>query len=519
MQTLSLRVKIGQRLVAGFPGTKPDPDFFQLVRRYKIGNVILFRENIVDEKQLADLCAELRAFIQKETGIPPFIAMDQEGGVVTRLPDEETNIPGAMALAATGDPGDAYRMGRITAAKLRACGINLNLAPDMDVNCNPDNPVIGVRSFSDDPQTAAEYGTAMLRGLLDGGVYACLKHFPGHGDTAVDSHIGLPCMDKSEEELERMELVPFRAGIQAGAPAVMSSHILFPQLEPKRLPTTMSRTIMTGLLRQKLGFQGMILSDCMEMQAIQSYYGTVNGVLAAMGAGVDLVFISHTASLVQQAAEQAAEAVKDGRLSAEEMDVCVGRILTNKQRCSALKPKGAVPDSQECRESVRVVREKTITAVRMPDGGMPPIGANPLFLGCRDYRSTLVANSGSSGFNFAEEMRARAGFGTALITPQDPQEHEIAEIVRQASQYSSLVFGMYNGHILKGQVRLAQALARTGLPMIAVALRNPYDLADLPGSVAALAGWEYSRPLFDALWPVICGHRIPTGKLPLSRLK
>ncbi len=518
MQTLSLTAKIGQRLVAGFPGTEPGEDFLELVRRYKVGNVILFRENIVNEKQLTALCERLRSVIASETGFPPFITIDQEGGVVTRLPDEETNVPGAMALAAAGDPQDTYRMGYLTAVRLRKCGVNFNLAPVMDINCNPNNPVIGVRSYGDDPARVAEYGSAMLRGLTDGGVYACLKHFPGHGDSVVDSHLGLPCIDKSLQQLETAELVPFRAGIQAGAPAVMSSHILFPQLEPKHIPATMSRTIMTGLLREKLGFEGLSVSDCMEMQAIQAYYGTVNGVLASMGAGVDLIFISHTPSLAAQAAEMAAAAVKNGTLGAADMDKSVERILAHKRRCEAMKPVHAEPDEQTFRSEVRSVREKTVTAVNLPDSGMPPLGANPLFLGCRDYRSSLVSNSGSSGFTFAEEMHRHAGAGEALVTPKDPSASEIAEIVKQAARHSSIVLGMYNGHILKGQLRLADALAHTGLPMIVVALRNPYDLAGLSAHVAALAAWEYSRPVFEALWPVIAGKKQAEGRLPISRL-
>lgn len=518
MQTLSLTAKIGQRLVAGFPGTEPGEEFWELVRRYKVGNVILFHENIVDEAQLAALCARLRSGIEKETGFPPFIAIDQEGGVVTRLPDEATNIPGAMALAATGDPENARRMGFLTAARLRRCGVNFNLAPVMDVNCNPDNPVIGVRSYGDDPAKAAEFGTAMLRGLTEGGVYACLKHFPGHGDTAVDSHVGLPCIDKPLEQLERMELIPFRAGIAAGAPAVMSTHILFPQLEPKNIPATMSRNVMTGLLRERIGFTGLTVSDCMVMQAIQSYYGTANGVVAAMGAGVDLIFITHATDLVAESAEKAAAAVRSGALDPAEMDAGVERILAHKRRCAAMKPVREAPDEQAFREEVRAVREKTITAVNLPGGSMPQLGADPLFLGCRDYRSTQASNSGTSGFTFAEEMRKRVGAGAALVTPKDPSDGEIAAIAEQARRHSAIVLGTYNGHILKGQLRLAGALARTDLPMTVVALRNPYDLAGLPGNVAAVAAWEYSRPVFDALWSVIAGQRKPTGRLPLSRL-
>jgi beta-N-acetylhexosaminidase len=519
MLNLSNRVKIGQRIVAGFPGTEPNEDFLRLVREYKVGNVILFKHNIVDEDQLNNLCAKLSSFIEQETGFKPFITIDQEGGVVTRLPDEETNVPGAMAIAATGDPQNAYRMGYITAAKLRKCGINFDLAPDMDVNCNPDNPVIGVRSYGDDPEKVASFGTAMIKGLLDGGVYCCVKHFPGHGDTAVDSHIGLPCIDKSLEQLEQLELVPFKAGIAAGVPAVMSTHILFPQIEKNLVPATMSRTIMTGLLREKLGFDGLIISDCMEMQAIQSFFGTTNGVVAAMDAGIDLVFISHTPKLAMEAIEKVEAALEEGRLKADEMDSSVERILLHKRRCAAMSPKGAVPDEGALRQSVRAMREKSVTAVNIPQGDIPALGDNPLFLGCPDYRTTLAQNSSSSGFTFAEELQKRAGIGEALVTPKDPNDFEIADIVKKAKEHSCVVFGMYNGHILKGQIRLAKALADTGVKMIAVALRDPYDLADLPSNVATLAAWEYTRPMFDALWPVIAGKTAPTGRLPLSRLK
>ena len=519
MRKLSLREKIGQRLVAGFPGTEPDEEFRRLVQEYKVGNIILFRHNIVDEEQLTRLCAQLHTLIEESTGLPPFITIDQEGGVVTRLPSDELNVPGAMALAAAGNTDNAYRAGYYTAAQLRRCGINFDLAPDMDVNCNPDNPVIGVRNYSDDPTKAAQYGSAMLKGLLDGGVYACLKHFPGHGDTAVDSHLGLPCIDKSLKQLEEMELIPFRVGIAAGTPAVMSTHILFPQLEEKRIPATMSRAIMTGLLRGKLGFDGLIISDCMEMQAIQTYYGTVNGVIAAMDAGVDLVFISHTPELAKEAVEKAEAAFTNGILDAREMDASVERILQHKQRCAAMQPTDGLPNESSMRQAIRAMREKSVTAVHLPISGIPSLGDSPLFLGCPDYRSTLASNSSSSHVTFAEEMQRRAGRGTALVTPKDPTDEDIKAITQTAKQHTCIVLGTYNGHILEGQLRLAAALAETGLPMMAVALRNPYDLADLPAHVAALCAWEYTQPMFDALWPVLAGETLPTGKLPLKRLK
>lgn len=182
-----------------------------------------------------------------------------------------------------------------------------------------------------------------------------------------------------------------------------------------------------------------------------------------------------------------------------------------------MQPK-TLGDEAACRARAEEVRAASITAVHMPQGGMPCPGRQPLVPGCADYRSTIASNGESSGFTFPEEMRRHADKGTALVTDKDPGDAEIAEVVSQAAAHSCIVLGTYNGHILQGQLRLAKALAATGLPMILVALRNPYDLRNMPNHVAALAGWEYTRPLFDALWPVLNGTARPTGKLPLLTL-
>ena len=188
---MDLREQIGQRLVTGFPGTELTEDFRRMVREYKISNVILFRENITDCAQLKQLCGEIQALVRRETGHGAFITADQEGGLVTRLPGDAVNVPGAMAIAATGDPENAYRAGLLTGRELRALGVNFDLAPSVDVNSNPENPVIGARSYGDTPQEVSRYANRMIRGLLDGGVLCSAKHFPGHGDTDTDSHLAL----------------------------------------------------------------------------------------------------------------------------------------------------------------------------------------------------------------------------------------------------------------------------------------------------------------------------------------
>ena len=328
---MDLREQIGQRLVIGFPGTELDPEFKRLVKEYKIGNVILFQRNLKSMEQVKALCADIQELVRRETGHDAFITIDQEGGKVTRLPGDGCNVPGAMATAATGEVENAEILAHITAKELKAVGVNFNLAPCMDINNNPENPVIGVRSYGDTAETVAAYGTAAFRGYRKGGVLSCAKHFPGHGDTAVDSHVGLPVIDKTMEELEALELKPFRAAMEAGIPAVMGSHILFPKLEPDNVPCTMSRRIITGVLKDRLGFPGLVVSDCMEMDAIKKYYGTVKGVVSAMAAGVDMVLVCHTAALQEESARAVLQAVEEGRLSGEEMRISAEKVVRLKE--------------------------------------------------------------------------------------------------------------------------------------------------------------------------------------------
>ena len=297
---MDIREKIGQLLVFGFPGTTIPAEFAALVREYKIGNVILFRYNIESLPQLARLCAGIQELVRGATGSDAFITIDQEGGMVTRLPWDAVNVPGSMALAATGKPENAVLAAEITARQLRGVGVNFNFAPDLDVNSNPMNPVIGVPASATIRRASRSSARRPWRGYKNGGMLCCGKHFPGHGDTAVDSHIGLPCIGKTMDELEACELISFRAAIKAGIPAIMSSHILFPNIEPNDVPATMSRTIMHGLLRETLGFDGLILSDCMVMDAIRRHYGTAHGVVEAMRAGVDMVFVSSNADLQRE---------------------------------------------------------------------------------------------------------------------------------------------------------------------------------------------------------------------------
>lgn len=436
---MDVRTAAGQHIMAGLPGTEIDPAFAALVRECKVGNVILFRRNVKNAAQLARLCGSLRELIVSETGMEPFIAIDQEGGVVSRFSPDMATTPGAMALAAAG--GDApYRAARLTAAQLRAAGVNFDLAPVLDVNSNPLNPVIGVRSFGDLPEEAAERAMGFMRGLLDGGVMACGKHFPGHGDTDTDSHIGLPRVDKSREQLEECELLPFRRAIEAGIPAIMSSHVLFPALEPEKLPATMSRRILTGLLREELGFGGVIISDCMEMDAVAKFYGTVNGAAAALKAGADIVCISHTAALARETAErlwQRYEAAEGEER--RELERSGERIAEAKRRFTAV-PK-AETQIFKLRAQARDMLEESFVLM---NGPIPPLGDSPFFTGCANSRASQ-ASSAANGVPALPTVMARRFGGGCAVCSDDPDSEEIAAIARKARNASCIVLNPSGG--------------------------------------------------------------------------
>ena len=436
---MDVKTAAGQHIMSGLPGTEIDPAFAALVRECKVGNVILFRRNVKNAAQLARLCASLRELIVSETGMEPFIAIDQEGGVVSRFSPDMATTPGAMALAAAG--GDApYRAARLTAAQLRAAGVNFDLAPVLDVNSNPLNPVIGVRSFGDLPEEAAERAMGFMRGLLDGGVMACGKHFPGHGDTDTDSHIGLPRVDKSREQLEECELLPFRRAIEAGIPAIMSSHVLFPALEPEKLPATMSRRILTGLLREELGFGGVIISDCMEMDAVAKFYGTVNGAAAALKAGADIVCISHTAALARETAErlwQRYEAAEGEER--RELERSGERIAEAKRRFTAV-PK-AETQIFKLRAQARDMLEESFVLM---NGPIPPLGDSPFFTGCANSRASQ-ASSAANGVPALPTVMARRFVGGCAVCSDDPDSEEIAAIARKARNASCIVLNPSGG--------------------------------------------------------------------------
>ncbi|MCB9524692.1 MAG: beta-N-acetylhexosaminidase [Myxococcales bacterium] len=288
----NMKRRIGQRLIVGFDGTRIPPELLRLDEEWGLGGFILFKRNLQEFEQVMDLTEELWA---RGQGVPPFIGVDQEGGKVHRLPEPFTTFAEMAQLGSLGSVSVAYEVGAVMGRELSAAGFNLNFAPVLDLNTNPDNPVIGTRALSDDPETVVNLARAVVRGLHDNSLIACGKHFPGHGDTREDSHLTLPVCDLDAETLRNREWRPYQKLAQSSPhlDMVMTAHVVFPKIDPDK-PATMSRTLLQDHLRLELGFKGLIVTDDLEMGAISQTMSIEDAAVQALEAGNDLFLVCHT---------------------------------------------------------------------------------------------------------------------------------------------------------------------------------------------------------------------------------
>jgi beta-N-acetylhexosaminidase len=324
--------RVGQRFLVGFEGHEPSPHMKRLIRDFGVGHAILFAQNVDGPEQVAGLVSEVQS-LARAAGheLPLLVAVDQEGGRVARLREPWTLWPPLRALGRTGSEEMARRMGQALAAELSSCGILWDFAPVVDVDTNPKNPVIGDRSFGDDPDLVGRLGAAMIRGLQEGGVIACAKRFPGHGDTEVDSHLDLPAVDHPRSRLEEVELRPFREAIGAGVASIMTAHVLVRELDDL-LPATLSPRVLSTLLRQDLAYGGVVVSDALEMKAVAARWRPGGAAALAARAGCDVVAVCQGPDAQVEAIEAVIRAVEAGEIPWSEMDDANDRIRRLKQR-------------------------------------------------------------------------------------------------------------------------------------------------------------------------------------------
>jgi beta-N-acetylhexosaminidase len=317
----------------GFHGKAMTDDLKGLLRR-GVGGVIFFARNVGSAAEVLALTRDIKNTADRLV----LLSVDQEGGQVARLREGFTELPPMRAVGATGSAALARDLGRLLGRELRAVGFDLNFAPVLDIDTNPNNPVIAARSFGRTPSLVAELGVALATGLQELGVAACGKHFPGHGDTSQDSHLELPTLPHTLERLERVELLPFAAAAKAGIASFMTAHVIFQAVDP-RYPATMSWAVLTGILRQKLGYDGMVVTDDIEMKAIADNYGIEELVLRGLSAGVDHFLCCHTAALAHRAIDAVVAAVEAGKLDRQVLNEATRRFAAVRERYA--KPAGS----------------------------------------------------------------------------------------------------------------------------------------------------------------------------------
>jgi beta-N-acetylhexosaminidase len=497
----------------------------QVIQKYGVGGVIYFNnsgtDNVDNPAQIAALSNGLQqAATHSNTRIPLIVAIDQEGGNVTRLEAPATEYPASMAIGAGRSTRDAKTLATINGGELRAMGINQNFAPVSDVNSNPDNPVIGARSFSSHPDLVSKLVTAEIDGYQEGGrpnqtVSSSAKHFPGHGDASTDSHTQLPNIDRTEAEWRATDLPPFKAAIKAGIDSIMTAHIQVPSLDPTGVPATLSRHIMTDLLRGELKFKGVIVSDALGMGGANVFPPEEIPVMA-IEAGVDQLLMPPN---LQLALDSIKAAVDSGRLTERRIDQSVLRILTLKAKRGIL----TAPFVRENKVAERVgtpdhvatiqrISDRTTTVVRN-DAHLLPFTANP--------GKVLVTGIGDTVFTarspqwLADSLNRRGATATALPTGSNPSATTIANAVAAANASDAVIVLTNNLKDRVSQRNLVSALLATGKPVIAVASQIPYDAGyvDAPTWVAT---YSWRAMSMESLAKVLFGEISPAGKLPVD---
>jgi beta-N-acetylhexosaminidase len=536
MARMTLEEKVGQLFIQNVYGkdaTTPDSRNLPLygvaspaevVQKYHLGGVIYFAwtDSVQNPDQIVGLSNGLQkaALTQpSKVRIPLQIATDQEQGVVTRIGPPATQFPGSMALGAGRSAPDARTAAAITGRELLAMGVNTDFAPDCDVNVNPLNPVIGTRSFSSRPELAAQLAAAQVAGYQrDGGVASCGKHFPGHGDTATDSHVAFPIITHTREQWEAIDAPPFKAAINEQIDMIMTAHLSFPALDDSGNPATLSKPIMTGVLRGELGYKGVIITDSLAMQGVRDLYGDAEVAVRALLAGVDQLLMTPA---MDDAFAAVLDAVRSGRITKDELDAKVRRVLSLKYRRGIVASPYADPAAVSAvvgtpahLAAADSVTDRTTTLVKN-DAKALPIAAGG--------KKILVTGYGvGTTATLAAALTAKGATVQTVQTGTSPTDAQVTSAVAAASDKDVVVVTTMKAWDTKvtdargGQQKLVKQLLGTGKTVVVVAVRDPYDIAYFTSAPTYVATYSYSPVAIEAAARVIVGDISPTATLPVD---
>jgi beta-N-acetylhexosaminidase len=481
----------GQLIMVRLFGTELDADSAAFLRENRVRGVCLFRQNMVDATQLQRFTGALRETMGSES----LIALDQEGGAVVR----STWVPAppsAMSLGASGDPKLAREVGAAVARAVRSLGFNWNFAPVLDLNNNPQNPVIAERSFGADPLRATELALAWMAGSESEGVACCVKHFPGHGDTHVDSHRDLPTVDKPLEELERFEFAPFRMAAQS-APAMMTAHIVYPALDPQ-FPATMSRPILTGILREQWNYRGVVITDGMDMHAIAHRYGAGQAAVNALVAGADMVMAIGSRETQQETIDAIAAAIRDGVLPMDEVKARLARLSALVEAHPCCQP-GYTTEQQDRALMAKAWRHG-LTALGAPARPVP--GSKVRLVARQDAVSDGVSEAGVPAASIAASLGKL--YDVELVTFADAECFDWNALPQD---------GRFTILASTSRRRYGPNARASWRPDLHLALWNPYQALDFPSP--ALMTYGFAPPALEAVNAWLAGDIDAAGACPV----
>ncbi|KAF9238382.1 glycoside hydrolase family 3 protein [Melanogaster broomeanus] len=547
--------EIGQHFVFGFHGHEISDDAKTLIRDYQVGNIILMKRNVQSVKQVHGLVRSLQQFAKDCGHIQPLmIGIDQENGLVSAFSSTNrysagTQFPGAMALSATGNTHIAKECSAASASEMKLAGINWAYSPVADINSDHRNPVIGVRSFGDDPLDVTEYAVAVSKGLTDAGIAPSAKHFPGHGDTHVDSHLALPVINKTESQLNETELVPFRALVEAEVATIMTGHMALPFVEKsddKQTPSSCSRTITTDLLRVQMGFKGVIVTDCLEMDAVAAKYTSQKGAVLCLQAGADIVMICHTMEWQKGAVDETYKAIESGKLSLQDLKASGKRVEELKNKFAGTWVT-VLSDLDETALAEIIAKNKKLSvssyaaSTALIRGPLPDLSKlpGPIWVLTPEMESLNKAVDDAEGVlrSSSGQVKNTAGphylaFAASVSARRSGSQHFVYsrhaspddDITAQLSgshgiRPAGIIFVTRNADRSTWQIDYLRNLKKhipNGTPVTLLASCAPYDLMNAPDiEYPCIASFEYTPAALEAAAAVVFGEGVVNGRVPV----
>ena len=514
IKKMTIEEKVGQMIGLAFAGTEYSAELQKQVEEIQAGLIIFFKDNCNNPQQIF----ELNQMIYQNAKIPPFIALDQEGGMVARVTEGVTQSPGAMAISATNNPKNAYNLAYNMGCDLVKLGFNFNFAPVGDINNNPLNPVINVRSYSEKPDVVCTYVEQAVKGYQDAGMMTSIKHFPGHGDTVVDTHLGLAKVDFDAERLYKMELKPFLMAKELNFPGIMAAHVMYTKYDSE-FPTTLSNKVITGLLRKEIGYDGLVVTDSLTMKAVFDNFSLEEIVYHGLTSGCDILLLcgARDIKMQQEFYEIALRLVKSGKVPMEKIDESVERIL--RYKAQFIKPMANrfddIKDELAKKADVALSEQVSLDSMTLvqDDRLLLPVKKEEktLIVFPKIKVVTLVEDENKNPKSLKEFFKYPADL---LYLSLNPEEAEAKELLGKIAQYDKIIYCSYNACFNAHQAELINQIDPNKL--IVCAIRTPYDLRVLNNNPTYLCSYEATPLSLASLAKILTGESAAKGIMPVT---